>query len=171
MDLRLDMIDLHNTLHGCCVHRGTGTAVIEAKSAQQLTYFELQPFYGVLLDLRKVFDAVDWGHCLMLLEGYGAGPQMIRLSRTYWQDAIMVCHASGNYGQPFKAGHGVTQGGPLSARLFNILVDAVICKWYRLLKTQVDYEAPKLDKLIATFFAIFYVDDAYLALKDAEFLQ
>ena len=75
----------------------------------------------------------------------------------------MVCHASGNYGQPFKAGRGVTQGGPLSARLFNILVDAVVREWFRQLKTQVDYEDAELDELIATIFAIFYVDDVYLA--------
>ena len=100
----------------------------------------------------------------MLLEGYGAGPQIIRLIRIYWRDAIMVCRASGNYGQPFKASRGVTQGGPLSARLFNILVDAVVREWFCLLKTQVDYEAAELDKLIATLFAIFYVDYAYLAL-------
>jgi hypothetical protein len=38
---------------------------------------------------------------------------------------------AGNYSMAFKAGHGVTQGGPLFARLFNILVDAVVrkCKW------------------------------------------
>jgi hypothetical protein len=50
---------------------------------------------------------------------------MIRLIRGYWRDAIMVCRALGNYGMPFKAGRGVTQGGPLSAKLFNIMVDAV----------------------------------------------
>ncbi len=43
---------------------------------------------------------------------------MIRLIRGYWRDAIMVCRAMGNYGTPFKAGRGVTQGGPLSAKLF-----------------------------------------------------
>jgi hypothetical protein len=171
MDLRLGMIDLHDALHGCCAHRGTGTMVIEAKLAQQLAYLELQPFYGVFLDLRKAFDAVDRDRCLLLLEGYGAGPRMIRLIRTYWRNAIMVCRASGNYGQPFKAGRGVTQGGPLSARLFNILVDAVVHKWFRQLKTQVNYEDAELDELIATIFAIFYVDDAYLASQDPEFLQ
>ncbi len=41
----------------------------------------------------------------------------------------MVCRAAGNYGMAFKAGHGVTQGGPLSARLFNIMVDAVVWEW------------------------------------------
>jgi hypothetical protein len=44
---------------------------------------------------------------------------MIWLIRGYWRDAIMVCRASGNYGTPFKAGRDVTQGGPLSAKLFN----------------------------------------------------
>ena len=44
IDLRLAAIDLHNTLHECCVHCGTGTVVIKAKLSQQLTYLELQPF-------------------------------------------------------------------------------------------------------------------------------
>jgi hypothetical protein len=34
-----------------------------------------------------------------------------------------------------------------------------------------DYEEWELDDLMLTFFAIFYVDDAYLASRDAEFLQ
>ncbi len=96
---------------------------------------------------------------------------MIRLIRTYWRDAIMVCHASGNYGMPFKAGRGVTQGGPLSAKLFNILVDAVAREWLRVLQEGGNYEVWELDNLMSTFFAIFHVDDAYLASRDAEFLQ
>jgi hypothetical protein len=81
--------------------------VIEAKLAQQLSYLELKPFYGVFLDLKKAFDAMDRERCIMILEGYGAGPRMIRLIRGYWSDAIMVCRASGNYVTPFKAGRGV----------------------------------------------------------------
>ncbi len=38
----------------------------------------------------------------------------------------MVCCAAGNYGTAFKAGRSVTQGGPLSAKLFNILVNAIV---------------------------------------------
>jgi hypothetical protein len=62
------------------------------------------------------------------LEGYGAGPLLVRLVHDYWRDAIIVCRAAaGYYGQPFKAECGVvTQGGPLSAKLFNIMVDAVV---------------------------------------------
>jgi hypothetical protein len=83
----------------------------------------------------------------------------------------MVCRAMGNYGQPFKAGRGVTQGGLLSAKLFNILVDVVVRELFWSLREEGDYEEAELEELMATFFVIFYVDDAYLASRDAEFLQ
>ena len=72
----------------------------------------------LFLDLKKAFDSMDRERCIMILEGHGAGPRMIRLIRGYWRDAIMVCRAMGNYGTPFKMGHGVTQGGPLSTKFF-----------------------------------------------------
>jgi hypothetical protein len=83
----------------------------------------------------------------------------------------MVCRASGNYGGSFCAGRGVTQGGPLSAKLFNILMDAVVREWLHQLCDGgiVDTEEP--DLLMAAFFAIFSVDDAYLAARDPTFLQ
>ncbi len=171
IDHRLDSIELHDSLHGCCNKRGTGTAIIEAKLAQQLSYLELKPFYGVFLDLRKAFDAMDWEQCIMLLEGYGAGPRMIRLIRWYWRDAIMVCQAAGYYGEAYTASRSVTQGGPLSAKLFNILVDAVVREWMRQLEQDGDYGEEQAAELTATFFAIFYVEDAYLASRDAGFLQ
>jgi hypothetical protein len=77
----------------------------------------------------------------------------------------------GNYGTAFKASRGVTQGGPLSAKLFNILVDAVVREWIRQLWQSGKYKEEKLSELMALFFAIFYVDDAYLATQDAGFLQ
>jgi len=83
----------------------------------------------------------------------------------------MVCRALGNYGTPFKAGRDVTQGGPLSTKLFNIMVDAVAHEWFRELREGGDYEEWELDELMSTFFAIFYVDNSYLASRDAEFLQ
>jgi hypothetical protein len=154
MDCRLDAIKLHDCLHGCRANRGTGTAVIKAKMVQQLLYLELKPFYGVFLDLKKAFESMDWECCIMILEGYGACPWMIRLIQGHWGDAIMVCRSSGNYGTPFKAGRGVTQGGPLSAKLFNILVDAVACEWFQELREDGDYGEWELDDLMLTFFSI-----------------
>ncbi len=69
MDLRLGAIKLHDCLHSCRAHRGTGTRVIEAKLAHQLSYLELKPFYGVFLDLKKAFDLMGREHCIMILRG------------------------------------------------------------------------------------------------------
>jgi hypothetical protein len=107
----------------------------------------------------------------MVLEGYGAGPRMIQLIRSFWCNAIMVCRVAGNYGTAFKAGRGVTQGGPLSAKLFNIMVNAVVREWIQQLRVDEDCDEKEFAEYMATFFAIFYVDDAYLASWDAEFLQ
>jgi hypothetical protein len=65
----------------------------------------------------------------------------------------------------------VTQGEPLSAKLFNIMVDAVVQEWIQQLRVDGDYDEKEFAEYMVTFFAIFYVDDAYLASWDAEFLQ
>ena len=38
----------------------------------------------------------------------------------------MVARAGGYYGTAFKGERGVTQGGPLSPTIFNVVVDAVV---------------------------------------------
>jgi hypothetical protein len=107
----------------------------------------------------------------LILEDYRVRPNMIRLIRNFWRNAVLVCRASGNYSTLFQAGRGVTQGRPLSAKLFNILVDAVAREWMWILWDESELEEEAIKKLMATFFTIFYVDDAYLASRDPEFLQ
>jgi hypothetical protein len=114
---------------------------------------------------------MDRGRCLAILALHGVGPQMLRLIRNFWESATNVCHAKGNYGQPFKASRGVTQGGPLSAKLFNLIVDAVIREWIWLMCDTLDDPQGRLTNQIEALFAIFYVDNGYIASRDAEFLQ
>ncbi len=78
----------------------------------------------------------------------------------------MVCWVAGNYGTAFKAGRGVNKGGPLLAKVFNILVNAVVWEWIQKLWEDGDYKEEELAEFIATFFAIFYVDNVYLASWD-----
>ncbi len=136
MDHRLEVIALHDSLHSCCNGQGTGTAVIKAKLTQQLAHIEQAPFYGVFINLRKAFKAMDWERCLFILEGHGIGPSMRQLIRHFWDKTANLCRASGNYGMPFKTGRGVTQGGPLSAKLYNVMVNAVVREWLQILRDE-----------------------------------
>ena len=56
MDIRLENIILHDSLHGCLARQ---EGIIEAKLAQQLAHLEQTPFFGVFIDLKKTFDAMD----------------------------------------------------------------------------------------------------------------
>jgi hypothetical protein len=51
----------------------------------------------------------------------------------------------------------------LTAKLFNIMVDAVVREWIQQLRVDGDYDEKEFEEYMVTFFAIFYVDDAYLA--------
>jgi hypothetical protein len=172
MDLRLEAIILHYSLHDCRNKRGTGMAVIELKLTQQLAHIEQSPLYGVFVDLTKDFDMMDWERCLQLLGEYGVGLKMRRLIWHFWDVATNVCRALGNYEVPFKLGHGITQGGPLSAKLFNIIVDAVVREWHRIVHTNMDVaDEGELDNMMVALFVVFYVDNAYVAAQDPVFLQ
>jgi hypothetical protein len=109
MDLWLEAIVLRDSLHGCLSGQGTRTGIIKAKLAQQLAHLEQAPFFGVFIDLKKAFDAMDWGQCLTILALHGVGPNMLRLIRNFWDTAINVCWVKGNCGRPL----GVSRRAPV----------------------------------------------------------
>ena len=89
-------------------------------------HMEQEPLFEAFIDLRKAYDAMDREICMDILVGYGVGPNMLRLIKHFWDTALLVCRAVGYYGGPFQDFCGVTQGGPLSPRIFNMMVDAVV---------------------------------------------
>ncbi len=106
MDQRLNVIEFHDCLHGYLPERGTGTAIMEAKLAQQLAYLEQHPLYVVFIDLKKAFDAMDRNTCLLLLRDYGVGPNMLWFIMQFWNQAELACRANGNFGRVFFAERG-----------------------------------------------------------------
>ena len=82
--------------------------------------------YGIFLDLRKTFDTMDRGRCLSILEDTCVGPYALRLIKSFWNNEMLVRQAAGYYDRPFKSERGVTQGGPLSPTIFNLMVDAIV---------------------------------------------
>jgi len=170
LDRRLKVIDFHNSLHGFLQGRGCGTTTMEAKLVQQFAYLEQQALYGVFVDLKKAYDAMDRERCIELLKEYGVGPRMMPMIIFFWDDAMMVCRATGNYGEPFQGFRGVTQGRPLSPLIFNIMVDAIVREWLR--QVLVDRAAKEgYGDEVNLFLAIFYADDVFIAARDPERLQ
>ena len=83
MDKRLQVVEFHDYMHGFLKGRGTGTATVEAKLAQQLAFREQEALFETFIDLRKAYDAMDRGRCLEILEEYGVGSNMLRLIRFF----------------------------------------------------------------------------------------
>ncbi len=75
---------------------------------------------------------------------------------------MIVCQTDGNFDRPFKAKRGVTQGSPLSPKLFNILVDAVMWEcWKRLDGTWDGIKG--FCWAVEGFIALFYANDGLVA--------
>ncbi len=122
----LSVIKLHSCLHGGLPRWDTGTAIMEVKLNQQLAWVKQEPLYQIYLDLKKAYDTLDQTRCLAILAGYGVGPNLLRLQKQFWDNAKMVCCAGGNFGEPFVASWGITQGESLSSLMFNVCVNAVV---------------------------------------------
>jgi hypothetical protein len=166
----MSCLELHDCLHGGLPRQGTGTAIMEVKLNQQLAWVDQAPLYQIYLDLKKAYNALNRTRCLEILSGYGVGPNLLHLQKQFWSNAKMVCRAGGNFGEPFNAGWGVTQGGPLSGLVFNIYVNAVVREWLR--QVLGDNAAQKgLGEAACNHTVAFFVDDGLVAAKCPDWLQ
>ena len=64
-----------------------------------------------------------------IIVGYGVVPRTEKILWHYWDHLSMVDIARLYYNTPFKFHQGVTQGGPLSLTIFNMVFGAFICHW------------------------------------------
>ena len=76
--------------------------------------------------MNKAYDALYRGHCLYILVKYGLGPSAIHLLQRYRDCLTMYLRAGGYFGYHFEGQHGMTQGDPLSPKIFNMVVNTVL---------------------------------------------
>jgi hypothetical protein len=167
---RLSLVKFHDSLHGKLPGRGTGTPTIEAKLHQSLAWCDQCQLYQIYVDLKKAYAALDWEQTLKTLAAYGVGPKLLTLQKHFWETATLVCCARGNYGEPFCAERGVTQGGLLSSLMFNVCVDAMVREWlHQTLGEEVARDG--LGDCVVEILVAFYVDNRLIASCDPVWLQ
>jgi hypothetical protein len=112
--------------------------------------------------MKKAYNALDREQMLKILVAYGVKPRMLRLQKHFWDTAKLVCRAGGNYGEPFNAKRGITQGGPISSLVFDVCVYAIVREW---LHPMLDEDAAQdgISNQVAEILVAFYVDDGLLA--------
>ena len=57
--------------------------------------------HAIFLDLHDPYDTLDRSRCLEILEGYGVGPNSLRLLRRYWDRLQIVAWVGGYYRKTF----------------------------------------------------------------------
>lgn len=81
------------------------------------------------MDLKKVYDTIDRVILLQILEGYGVGPQTLKVLQNYWLGQLTMLNQGGFLSGAIAVERVVTQRNVVSATLFNILVDTIIWYW------------------------------------------
>jgi Reverse transcriptase (RNA-dependent DNA polymerase) len=143
-------VEFHDTIHGFRAKRGCGTATIEAKLLQQLATIEQAALFKIFLDLRKAYDTLDRPRTLEILALYGLGK---------------------NYGEPFEATRGVTQGDIISPTIFNIVSDAVVCYWLSTVLADIEVPISGVGVGGRERSSLFYADDSKVSSRDPAWLQ
>ena len=59
------------------------------------------------------------------------GPQSRRILQIYWRQITMVARSGVYYGMAFQVTPGVVQGDLLYPTIFNVVVDAVVRNWVK----------------------------------------
>ena len=63
-------------------HRNGGDGSQDGPTAG---FIKQEALYETFIDLRKAYDVMDRERCLEILEGYGVGPNILRLIERFWE--------------------------------------------------------------------------------------
>ena len=119
----------------------------------------------MFLDLQKAYhDAMDRDRCLQILRGYGVGPNMLRLIKHFWDEAVLVYWASGYYDEPSKAYCGTTEGGPFSPCNCRVMINVIVREWLRCV-LWLDAARLGYGEVVWLFLAILHANDAYITAR------
>ena len=84
INLRLSSsIQFHDTLHGFCAGRGTGTATLKSNLLQSIISMKEAVLCSIFLDLCKAYNAMYRYQCLDILVGYEVRTRTLRILQTY----------------------------------------------------------------------------------------
>ena len=112
LDERVLAIEVHDSLHGFHAKRGCSTGIMEAKLVQHLTFIEQCPLFGVFINLRKAYDAIDQERVVDILKEAGVGPKALRLIILFWERTQLICKVGWHFGRVFQAKRAVTRVAP-----------------------------------------------------------
>ena len=155
-------LQFHDVIHGFRAVRGTATAIMELKIAQELAILDHDPLFLVFLDLLKAYDTVDRDRLLQTLEVYGVGPRMCGILENFWAHHQVVPRQNGYHGPAFPATWGMTQGGLVSLTLFNLVVDNVVQTWLAMRVDDQRVDQNGLEEAVGRCLGVFYVNDGII---------
>ncbi len=80
------------------------------------------------LDQEKAFDRVDHNFRFETLKAFGFGEIFISTIKLLYNEATCMIHIVGGLSVPVKVHRGIRQGCPLSAQLYSIVIEPMLCK-------------------------------------------
>ena len=85
-------ITFHNVFHDFCTVRVMGTSILELKIIQDLDSIDQDPLFLVSLNLRKLYETLNWGRLLTTMEVYVSGPHICRILEEFWErQEVFTC--------------------------------------------------------------------------------
>ena len=103
-----------------------GTVTAKENLAQQLVLIFHEPLFQVFIDVYKSYTYLGSERCMDILNVFVFGT-ILHILLQWYRDKHKVLQMAGkNFGRMLRTERRVTQEDPVSLKIFNIVVDAVV---------------------------------------------